>query len=81
MKSLIVITLIVLTCTFLTACGDTVDSRLSDSDVAYVKSSRYADVYGTGTTTVTTTVTSTSTTTATQTDYSVVTVTSSSTSY
>lgn len=81
MKCLIVTALIVVASAFLSACGDTVDSRISDADAAYLKYSRYADAYGTGTTTVTSTVTSTSTTTATQTDYSVVTVTSSSVAY
>lgn len=81
MRSLIVTSFVVIASALLSACGDTVDSRISDADAAYLKYSRYADAYGTGTTTVTATVTSTSTTTATQTDYSVVTVTASTVTY
>lgn len=52
-------------------CGNQNDSRLSDSDIAYLKTQRYS---ATASTTVTVTSTSTSTVTA-----SVTTVTSSST--
>jgi hypothetical protein len=62
MKAKILFITVLLT---VTGCGDDHDSRLSDTDVAYLKAQQYGYSYSTST--ATTTVTSTQTYTATET--------------